>query len=184
MSDTPCQLDSILEPCVQLALWRRPRPASLAWIDTLDWTEIDDVDADIAGPDWARDICPVLCEAGYPDRDHQQALTSELAMRAEAFAQLMNCDRLRMRLDVIETDACRRFHMDYVSARLLMPLLGSGTQWISASEGEEAAINQLGVGDVAIFKGRLAVEAPAVLHRSPPVSRSGETRLLFILDPR
>lgn len=58
-----------------------------------------------------------------------------------------------LRFDMIETDACRKFHMDQVTTRLLMPLSGSGTQWIDVSLGSDAPINQFGVGDVEIFKG-------------------------------
>lgn len=43
-------LPSILQPAVQLVLWQRPRPFALDWIDTLDWDEINDIDARIAGP--------------------------------------------------------------------------------------------------------------------------------------
>ena len=173
----------IAEPAIQLSIWQRVRPAGLSWIDALDWSEINDIDAHITGPDWGAEIWPGLREAGYPDTADGQVLKAELAQRAEAFARLMRSERLRMRLEVVETDACRRFHMDYLSARLLMPLFGPGTQWIDVADGEDAPIQELGAGDVAIFKGRLAVEDPMVLHRSPPVSQSGATRLLLVLDP-
>lgn len=176
-------LSSILQPAVQLALWQRPRPFALNWIDTLNWDEIDDIDARIAGPDWAAAISELLRGAGYPIATTTNALTQELAERAGQFAALMRCDQLTMRLEVIETDACRKFHMDYVPARLLMPLHGLGTQWIDTNHGSDVAINQLGLGDVAIFKGRQCVQQPAILHRSPPIMASGETRLLFVLNP-
>jgi len=176
-------LSAILDPGVQLALWQRGRPDTLDWIDTLDWDEIDDIDTDIVGPHWAAQLWQFLCDAAYPQTGAGHAFVQELAQRVAQFAALFRLDRLHMRLEVIETDACRKFHMDYVTARLLMPLSGPGTQWIEADHGSDAPIHQLGAGDVAIFKGRKLVDEPAILHRSPPVAGAGQTRLLFVLDP-
>lgn len=183
IGDGPEILAAIVEPQVQLALWQRPRPATLDWLDALDWDEVDDIDTVIAGPDYRASICRLLCDAGYPQIPEGDALADEIVGFASGFARLMECERLRVRLEVIETDACRKFHTDYVKARLLMPLVGPGTQWIDLRDGEDAPVNQLSLGHVGIFKGRLAVEEPTILHRSPPVAVSGETRLLLALDP-
>lgn len=183
IGDTSDILPAILDPAVELALWQRLRPDTLDWIDALEWDEIDDVSAHIAGPQWIEAIGPLLTDAGYPQTDAGHLLAMELAERAEEFAALMGCERLHLRLEVIETDACRKFHMDYVTARLLMPLHGPGTQWIEAARGSDAPINQLGLGDVAIFKGKRLVEEPAILHRSPPVAASRQTRLLCVINP-
>lgn len=177
-------LGHILAPHVQLALWRRRRPAALDWVDDLDWDEIDDIDAPISGPDFGPDIVRLLRNAGYPQTRQGLALRDEADALAQRLIRLMGCADLRFRLDVIETDACRKFHMDYVKARLLMPLSGPGTQWIEAAEGSDAPINQLGAGHVGIFKGRLWVDEAAILHRSPPVAASGDTRLLLVLDAK
>jgi hypothetical protein len=49
--------------------------------------------------------------------------------------------------------------------------------------GAEAPIGQMQPGQVGLFKGRLAVAEPAVLHRSPPIAGTGQRRLLLVLDP-
>lgn len=183
LGDTPDILAAILDPDVQLALWRRQRPASLDWLDALEWDKIDDIDSGIDGPDHRASICRLLCDTGYPQTSEGDALADEIARLACCFARLMGCERLRLRLEVVETDACRKFHMDYVTARLLMPLVGPGTQWIDIRDGMGAPLRQLEPGHVGIFKGRLAVKASAILHRSPPVAASGETRLLLALNP-
>lgn len=180
----PHILAAILDPEVQLALWQRPRPASLDWLDALEWDEIEDIDTVIDSPDYRPSICRMLCDAGYPQTPEGDALADEIARLAWRFAQLMGCGRLRFRLEVVETDACRKFHMDYLTARLLMPLVGPGTQWIDVRGGMDTALRQMEAGHVGIFKGRLAVEASVILHRSPPVAASGETRLLLALDPK
>jgi Protein of unknown function (DUF1826) len=179
---TPDGLADILDPAVQLAIWQRPRPAALAWVDALDWDEIDDIDAPIDGPEFEHDVAQRIAAAGYP-APSRDALIADIAALAGRFARLMQQARLRLRLEVIETDACRKFHMDHVTARLLMPLFGPGTQWIEAPFDEETPIRQLALGDVALFKGRQWVEEPAILHRSPPVAATGEARLLLAIDP-
>ena len=43
LSDAPDVLERIHDDAVQLALWERPRPASLDWLDGLNLDDIDDV---------------------------------------------------------------------------------------------------------------------------------------------
>lgn len=175
----PNVLARIWEPEVHLSLWQRPMPDDLVALSSLEWDAIDDID-EVVAADGLADALPLLIEdAGYGRLN--QALSQEIGMLAARFAAIMDCGRMRLRLEVIETDACRRFHADNVAARLLMPLVGPGTQWIHA--GTQGPIAQLRPGEVGLFKGRLWAEEPRILHRSPPVAASGETRLLFALNP-
>ena len=50
-------------------------------------------------------------------------------------------------------------------------------------EEQEGAVAQMRAGEVAIFKGRMLLDDPPVLHRSPPIAATGEQRLLLVLDP-
>jgi hypothetical protein len=181
----PCEavLARIHQPAVQLALWQRPRPRALAWLDSLDLGVIDDIDNWIEAPFRTQDLAERLRDAGFAAVPATVALAVEIARQMRGFAVLTDSPRLRLRLDVVETDACRRFHMDYLSVRLLMPLVGRGTQWIFAKSGPEGTVRELQPGNVGLFKGRLAVNEAAVLHRSPPIAGSGERRLLLVLDP-
>lgn len=183
MGESPDILASILQPAVQLALWRRPRPASLDWIDALEWDAIDDLN--FVAPIIAieAEVADGLAEAGYPLDAGRAALAVEIASLARHFAAILDLGAVKIRLEVIETDACRKFHMDKVTARLLAPLSGPGTQWIDLDGGGDAPAHQLDRGHVGIFKGRLWVEEPRILHRSPPIAASGDTRLLLVLDP-
>lgn len=174
-------MDQALKPDVQLALWPRERPPRLDWTEQLEWDAISDIDTVIPRTDLASGIAAGLDAAGYPQTEQGRELAREIACLAEGFATLLNAPALRVRLEVITTDACRKFHMDYVLARLLMPLVGPGTQWIHADRPD--IIRSLSPGNVAILRGRLSVDTPRVLHRSPPVSASKETRLLLALDP-
>lgn len=172
-------LGRIMDADIHLAVWRREMPAGLTGLSALDWDAIDDIDETVAAESLAQAAPLLLEEAGYADTG--PPLAAEIVVLGEHLAAVMRRDLLRVRLEVIETDACRRFHTDYVTARLLMPLVGPGTQWIRS--GSDGPVDALRPGDVGLFKGRQWAEEPIVLHRSPPVAATGETRLLLALDP-
>lgn len=177
-------LDDILWPGVDLTLWQRPRPAALTWLDGQDWDAVSDVDSIVATQDMPGEVARLLQAAHYPSGAQSTALAQEVAELASYFATLMDCSSLRLRLEIVETDGCKKFHADYVRARLLCTLSGRGTEWIYAGAGDaQTPVERMAVGDVGIFKGRLWEEEPAILHRSPPIGASGERRLLLAIDP-
>lgn len=180
---SPSILDSIARPDVHLAIWHRPLPQGLAWLSQLDWSTIDDLEFETTLDAVADAVVEGLAEAGYPAGARGDALADEIVQHARRFAAIHKLDAVSIRLEVIETDACRKFHADYVAARLLTTLVGTGTQWIHGVEAADTPIRQMGTGDVGIFKGRLAAESLSILHRSPPVGEAGETRLLLAIDP-
>lgn len=165
----------------QIAVWRRVRPAALAWLDGHELAELDDMDLPIAVERLDAHVALAMAQADYPMGEGGRALASDVVALAQAFAAIMGCDHVKLRLQVVETDACRKFHMDMVTARLLTTYAGPGTQWIEAAAPDE--VKQLAPGEIALLKGRRWVEEPEVLHRSPPISGTGDTRLLLAIDP-
>lgn len=179
----PGVLEAVARAEVHLALWNRPLPAALAWLATLDFARIDDLDFETPLAAAEAEIAEGLAEAGYPAGDRGDALLDEILGHARRFAAIQRLDAVRIRLEVIATDACRKFHADHVTARLLTTLVGSGTQWIHSVADPGMPIRQLRTGDVGIFKGRLGTDPVGILHRSPPILDKGETRLLLAIDP-
>jgi hypothetical protein len=179
--EAPTVLECIHDRHVQLALWQRHRSPALDWLDSLDFDEIDDVQKNLAVESLASCLPGALIEAGYPDGPHT-ALSQEISDLAHRYAQVMEVGSIRMRLEIVETDACRKFHMDNVKARLLMPLTEPGPQWIEADMRFDHQVNHLRAGDVGLFKGRIWAETPAILHRSPPIAGTGVSRLLLVFD--
>ena len=180
MDDDQVVLQRILDPDVHLAVWQRRAARDLARLAGLDWDAIADIDQDVPVEALASAIPEALRSAGYPD---VVALADAIVPLASDFAALMACEALRIRLDVIETDACRKFHADQVTVRLLMPLVGPGTQWVHANAEPQVPEGDLRIGDVGLFKGRVWAEEPVILHRSPPIAATGITRLLLVIDP-
>jgi hypothetical protein len=98
----------------------------------------------------------------------------------------MAVEALHLRLEVVRDDACRKFHLDRVTARLLCSYRGAGTEYgRAAAGGAPTEIRHMATGDVAIFRGSLwPGDAPVdLVHRSPPLSGGSGVRLLLVLDP-
>lgn len=104
-----------------------------------------------------------------------------LALR---FAALMNVPAVRLRLEGITTDACRKIHADYTDVRLITTCFGPGTDYIQASaDPVEANLVRLSSGDIALFKGRLfGDDHEPCFHRSPPIVQTEGRRLVLVID--
>lgn len=117
------------------------------------------------------------------------ALGEDVAKLAGLFCAAMDLARFELRLEVVRTDSCRKFHADYVTARLITTYVGEGTDWLDEADAQRVAsgaaperINRLAAFDVGLFKGKLATDSPAI-HRSPPIAGTGAVRLLLVLNP-
>jgi hypothetical protein len=174
---TAAVLNDVMHPATALAIWQRSlSPVLLETLAQLDVDTVDDIALDTA--DAAVDH--TLRAAGYPDA-LVGPLTSDIAALLERHHALAGSSRHALRLEVVETDACRRFHADDVTLRLLCTYVGPGTQWHRVAAPD--TIEQVPTGAAAIFKGRRLLDPPTVLHRSPPIGGTGERRLLLVIDP-
>jgi hypothetical protein len=183
----PADLCRILSPETALAVWRRNLAADVgSELTGLKLDEVDDMLFACEIDALATALPGATEQAGYPDLP---ALTADIALLARQHAAIAGNARVRIRLEVVETDACRKFHSDYVTLRAITTYLGQGTQWTEA-EGRDRAglpggpeIRQLRTGEVGMFKGRLWQETSAILHRSPPIGNTGARRLVLVIDP-
>ncbi len=110
------------------------------------------------------------------------ALGADIAALAHIFATVAGTRTVRLRLEHLNDDACRLFHVDAVRLRLLCTYAGPGTQWQDA----QGRLHRMARLQVGLFKGsRHPTWAPGILHRSPPVSHlppSRRARLLLCID--
>lgn len=178
----PTALAKIHLAGTDLAIWqRRIGDDVAAELAELMLNEVDDLAVASAVNALDITLADAMTDAGYPA---MPVFQGDILMLARQHAALVGDDDVRIRLEVIETDACRKFHADYVKARTITTYLGQGTQWIEAATPDDAnAVRQLDAGDVAMFKGRLWQEVPAILHRSPPIGGRREQRLVLVVDP-
>ena len=179
-------LSAIHDENIALAIWQREPPSGIARMPLADLRSL-------------RFIAPVstlgdaletaMDAAGYRKGITRNSLLIDIIALAARFGHVMEADAVEIRLEIVTTNACKKFHADYVTARLITTYVGQGTQWLdheAAADcncGEPHDIQQLRSGDVAVFKGRLwSAEAPAI-HRSPPIEGTGETRLMLVINP-
>ncbi|WP_417591593.1 DUF1826 domain-containing protein [Parasphingorhabdus sp.] len=179
-------LDAIRDEDISIALWERELPAGLSELNLDDIADIRftaDID-ELHGP-----LDDALDEAGHRKGSPRDALHNDIVALAKCFARIMETDLVEIRLEHVTTNACKKFHADYVTARLITTYMGQGTQWLEGDDaadcdcGEPHKIQQMAAGDIALFKGRLwSAKAPAI-HRSPPIEGTGEERLVLVINP-
>lgn len=169
------------------AIWpRQPLRSFQSWIDTLDPEHLPSARL-ILRPETVRDAASHICEmCGTPDCAERALLIDDVAALAHIFAELMCVEHLLLRLDVVATNACRKFHTDAVAARLICTYRGTGTQYGFSDEAEAPQrIYTVPTGSPILLRGSLWPEGSGtgLLHRSPPIEGTGETRLVAVLDP-
>lgn len=179
-------LDQIRENSCSIAIWQRePLPDIAGHLPA----SVREVRFTASLNDLPATLVKAMRSGGYRGKEPWDTLRDDIIALAQHYGRILHLQDLEVRLEVVTTDACRKFHADFVTARLITTYCGQGTQWLEAedaqavAEGEEPRrINTLSAGDVGLFKGKLATRTPAV-HRSPPISGTGERRLLLVLNP-
>jgi hypothetical protein len=170
-------LAGIRQPGINLAIWQRAVPGAVAAeIAGLDLCGLPEVRLAAPADALAPPLAAAMAAWAAP------ALMADVLALAAEFAAIMATPAISVRLEAIAGDACRRWHADYVTARLIATYLGPGTDWLPDGAGEGDA-RRLPTGAVAMFKGHgWAPEAP-IIHRSPPIAGTGQQRLVLVLNP-
>lgn len=187
IGDSPASFSAIRHSDCAAAIWQRQfEPEFQNWINALVPATLPRARV-ILPPSSVREtvsqICHICETPEHPERDR---LVNDVSFLAEIFADLMNAKWLRLRFDVVTTNACRKFHIDAVTARLVCTYRGTGTQYgHSTDSAEPESISTVNTGSPIVLRGtNWPVDSETgLLHRSPPIEGSGETRLLLVLDP-
>lgn len=161
-------------------------PGFQSWIDALPPEQLPQARV-ILRPEDVRDAVFRICKAaGIANCAEREQLVDDTAVLADIFIGLVPAPYLRLRFDVVTTNACTRFHIDAVTARLVCTYRGTGTQYGVAADGAEPRrVFTVPTGAPILLRGTLWPERPksGLLHRSPPIEGTGETRLVLVLDP-
>ncbi|XUU61549.1 DUF1826 domain-containing protein [Erythrobacter sp. HA6-11] len=185
-SSSPDVFADVLTPECNLAIWERPvlpdagsilngAPRDIRLVTKLD----------VLSARFAKE----LDNANFTRTAARDAFAADVEYLAEEYCALLELNELEVRVELVTTNSCRKWHADYVKARLITTYIGTGTQWLDAEQahrvkegGEPSHFHTMDAGAVGLFKGKLATKSPAV-HRSPPIAGTGETRLLLVLNP-
>jgi len=185
--EDPNQFDILRQPGVAATIWRRQLPGEFQdWIDALPTDQLPSARV-IIRAESVRDAVEVICDsADVPNNLKRLFFVDDVVLLAQQFAELMDTKFIRLRFDVIQNDACRKFHIDAVTARLICTYRGLGTQYgVSTDGAEPKRIFSVPTGAPILLRGSEWPEPPAsgLLHRSPPIDGTGMTRLVLVIDP-
>jgi hypothetical protein len=108
------------------------------------------------------------------------ALAADVAAVAHSFLVQFGAARASLRVEVVTTNTCPKFHCDNVRVRVVTTYHGPGTEYVFAATPDD--IHQGPTGALMFLKGhKHPTHADAVLHRSPMVP-PGVKRLCVVLD--
>ena len=174
-------------PSVAATIWRRQvRSDFQTWIDSLEPEKLPSVRVilEVAA---VREAIEITCDNVRLPRDaHRRFLVDDIVVLTRHFADLMDCQFVRVRLEVVRDDACRKFHIDSLTARLVCTYRGPGTQYgISTDGNEPSRVFSVPTGAPILLRGTKWPDPPVsgLMHRSPPVEGTGITRLVLVVDP-
>ena len=128
-----------------------------------------------------------------PPGDMRDLLIGDVGDLVSVFSKISRTDLVDVRLECVSNDACWKFHRDCVEARLLTTYRGPATEWVQPIHAARALreqkrfkgpVEHLRIHDVAVFKGSCAGSGSGIVHRSPPIAGTGQTRLLLCLNKR
>lgn len=186
IADTSDIFGAICDEDCNLAIWQRDPFADFSPLVSGDPL---DLRFETCLPDLPETLRTALIDHRFGAAALHPALIADAAMLARCFCRALDLGRFELRLEAVRTDSCRKFHADFVSARLITTYAGDGTDWLDNADANRVAagqqphhINRLNPFDVGLFKGKLATDRPAI-HRSPPIGDSGAARLLLVLNP-
>jgi len=180
-------LSSIHQAGQSAALWQRtPLQGFQRWINGLPADKLPKTRV-LLQPSDVPEVVSIACDtSGMPDGPERVLLIDDVSALALEFAEIMKTSVLRLRLDVVLSNMCSQFHRDATVARLICTYRGTGTQYGVSEDGlEPSQILTVPTGSPIILRGSDWADshAPLLLHRSPPIAGTGETRLLLVIDP-
>ena len=187
VADEPTGLRAFLQPGCAAAIWRRNIPKDVhCWLANLPEDALP-TGRVILPKRAVGETVGHLCDMyGLPNGEQRAWLEADITEMAQMFAELMQTNYLRLRLDKVRTNACRRFHIDAITARLVCTYRGTGTQYgISVDGAEPKRVFTVPTGAPILLRGTLWPTDPpsGILHRSPPIEGTGETRMVLVIDP-
>jgi len=202
-SNDLADLSCIYEPEVQLCvIHRQPEPALRAFVSELlrDPRELEL----IVSLDFERyDFSALLPE--WEQASNYAAWWRDVARLSGTFCDLLEIERVGLRLRTLDKPMCPRFHVDNVPVRLVCTYGGGGTQWLPdetversklgpGAEGlpddesglilDQDAIRALPAYAIGLLKGSrwAGNERHGIVHRSPGTTGDAPRRLLLTLD--
>lgn len=192
-------LHRILDPGVNLCLWQRPSQTAITQeLAALQGSKLVDKRLDTSRETFDTDTFAWLQLHGFDPADFPN-FQADLRQLADIFFQVSKDFAVKFRLLTTDEDDCRRFHVDYRHLRLLCTYQGPGTEWLADSQVDRAALESGQPNESILRFGKPRLIEPfwvailkddaypgntgqGLVHRSPPIEDTGQTRVLFCMD--
>ena len=199
IGNQPDVLQQILNPGVNLSLWQRPVHEEISReLSSLEAADLPDLRCPTSLDSFDDDVCELLLQQELDPSDFS-CWRIDLRRVAGYYFEIISNRDVILRLVTTDSDDCRRFHTDRTHLRLLCTYRGPGTEWLSEEQVDRQAQGSGATNDDIIRFGEPSGFAPfwvgilkgtaypgnagrGLVHRSPPISGSGQTRVLFCLD--
>lgn len=190
---TANSLENVHNKDVNIAIWERSTNDLAAEISALLKQNIE-LRASGTLDTVLNDITVALNAKHYP------RVLADVKKLLKQFSKITKAEEYRLLLTTVNTNMCRRFHTDINDLRLLCTYSGPGTLWLTEDNIDRKALDssddndcividenkvqRVKTGSVALLKGALFPQegTRAIVHRSPTIEESGETRLLLRID--
>lgn len=197
----PDELTRIFDPGIQVVRWQRQEDQAIKAYFQHALT------SGALGSGFRTIIEPGerLKPAFLPNLPGQNAIVDDICQLSDIYSELLGCDAIGLRLEILHSAMCPRFHVDRTGIRLACAYLGSGTEWIDDRwvDRSKLGLGSNGLSDRAsgLFDHRTMVEAAApfdvvffkgllwqgnngkgAIHRSPAVVPGDGPRILLVID--
>jgi hypothetical protein len=179
-------------PNTQMVLWQRRLLKDLKfWLKQIDLGCLPNLRI-VTKPKELKSIMHSLFDDyGMPNTKMRSYLIEDIEKLVFLFADIINNSQVDVRFESLDHDGCWKFHRDSVKTRLVTTYLGPTTEWVKNQSAEQALrsqreyqgpIEHFQTYEVGVFKGSRVCLGSGIVHRSPPISKSGKTRLLLCLN--
>jgi hypothetical protein len=196
----PAELVRIFHPFIQIAIWERS-------VDSIIDRYIQEGLANNLFRNGFRTVIHPdenLPSEFLPRLPGCEEMADDVRFIGGLYSDLLGCDEIALRLEVMDGSMCPRFHVDRTGIRLICTYHGRGTEWINDEwvDREKLGPGSRGLADDApdLFDERTKIEAATpfdiillkgslwqgnvrrgAIHRSPPAI-AGKSRVVLIMD--
>ena len=199
VGNQPDVLHQIFAPSVNLSLWQRPaQPAVIQELSFLQASDLPDVRCPTSLDSFDDDLSTLLQRQGLDPLAFKNWRV-DMCRLADLYFSVSENHDVTLRLETTDDDGCQRFHVDRTHLRLLCTYRGPGTEWLTDAQADRQAQHNgapneriIRFGEPSRFEpfwvGNLKGDAypgnagRGLVHLSPPIAGSGQTRVLFCLD--
>jgi len=185
--------DALAVACDGLAIYERSLPTDLAvWLNALPPRRLPHGRVLVSVSQSREAVLAIFRRRRVPSCSARDQLLDDIEKLTESFARYTALAEVDVRIEVVRTSACWRFHRDRVPLRLITTYRGTTTQWVAPQEANAAlrdqsafkgTIHSLPLYAVGLFQGDDEGAEKGIVHRSPPMSRYDPARLLLVLNP-